>query len=45
VRHEREAGAVLLFLDSCARMLWGEAWDSLGLKHADHLPASMPLVT
>ena len=37
VRHEREAGAVLLFLDSCAGMLCGEAWDALGLKRADHL--------
>lgn len=37
MRREREAGAVLLFLDSCAGMLSGEAWDFLALKHADHL--------
>lgn len=37
MRHEKEAGAVLLFLDSYAGMLCREAWDALGLKHADHL--------
>ena len=36
VRRVRELGVFLLFLDSCAGMLCGEAWDSMALKHAGH---------